>query len=472
MTTGYIEDAGADAAFVLARHAVALTYSDLPDGVADMTSKTILDTTGVILPASTTSPEAKALADLVLDLGGKQEATLLGFGSKAPAWLAGYVNGAMANCQDFSDLHPDAAHISSPVIPAAIALAERQGDIAGREFITSVVLGVDLQCRLTVAAGKPGGRMAPWHPAPLFGVFGAALACSKLLRLDENQTVNALGIAFTQAAGTHEIVFGKNSTIRGFGHAVPGEVGVRAALMAQAGISGVRRSFEGVHGLWNVYYQGEYDRDLLLGDLGVRYDVLEDGFKPWPSCAFTHVFIDMVRALMREHRFEPQEVESATVTVGDFARGQTEPLAEWRRPPNSMLAKLSVPFTVATALQRGDVTIADYFDEKLTDLDVLAMADRIESRYDEQYDFVAGSGFPGGEIAIRLRDGRTLTRQQPRAYGHPLAPMTWDGLIAKFKDCAGYAARPIPGQALDRAVTGFRELESIDDVGELFALLG
>src|SRR5690606_9023960 len=160
------------------------------------------------------------------------------------------------------------------------------------------------------------------------------------------------------------------------------------------------------------------------------------------------------------------------VTVGDFARGQTEPLEEWRRPANPMLAKLSVPFTVATALQRGDVTIADYFDEKLTDPEILAMADRVRSRYDEQYDFVAGSGFPGGEIVIHLRDGRTLTREQPRAYGHPLVPMMWDGLIAKFKDCAGYAARPIPDEALDRAVAGFRDLASVGNVGDLFALLG
>lgn len=472
MSTERIEESAEEAAWVFARHAVALTYADLPDGVAEMTAKTILDTTGVILPAGTTSPEARALTDLVLDLGGKEEATLLGFGRKAPAWLAGYVNGAMVNCQDFSDLHPDAAHISSPVIPAAIALAERQGNITGREFITAVALGVDLQCRLTVAAGKPGGVPASWHPAPLFGVFGAALACSKLLKLDESQTVDALGIAFTQAAGTHEIVFGKDSTIRGFGHAVPGEVGVRAALMAQAGISGVRRSLEGQHGFWNVYYQGEYDRDRLIGDLGVSYAVLDDGFKPWPSCAFTHVFVDMIQELGREHEFKPRDVDSVTVTVGDFARGQTEPLEEWRRPANPMLAKLSIPFTVATALQHGDVTIADYADEKLLDPDVLAMADRIYSRYDNEYDFVAGSGFPGGEIEIRLRDGRTLERKQPRAYGHPLKPMTWDGLIAKFKDCAAYAPHPPSDAALDQAVAGFRNLETVENVGDLFSLIG
>lgn len=137
-----------------------------------------------------------------------------------------------------------------------------------------------------------------------------------------------------------------------------------------------------------------------------------------------------------------------------------------------MLARLSVPFTVATALQQGNVTIADYADEKMTDVGILAMADRVGYRYDDRYDFVAGDGFPGGEIEIRTRDGRTLTRSQVRAYGHPLEPMTWDGLIEKFKDCAGYAAHPISADALDRAVEGFRNLESVENVGDLFALLG
>lgn len=461
-----------DAAHILARHAVHLTYDALPDDVIDMTKKGILDTIGVILPAGTTSPETQQLVDLMIETGGREEATILGFGHKIPAWHAGYVNGAMANCQDYSDLHPDAAHISSPVIPAALAMAERIGNVSGKDFITAVALGVDLQCRLTLAAGKPGGKMAPWHPSPLFGVFSAALACAKLLNLDWNQTVDALGLAFVQASGTHEIVFGKDSTIRGFGHAVPGEVGVRAALMAQRGISGVRNSLEGTAGLWNVYYQGNYDRDLLLGDLETRWDVRSDGFKPWPSCGFTHVHIDMIRELIREHALQPAEVENITITVGDFARGQTEPLEEWRRPVNTMLAKLSVPFSVAIAMQKGDVAISDYFEENLTNEAVLMMADRVQSNFDTQYNFIPGSGFPGGEIEIDTTDGRTLSRNQPRAYGHPEKPMSWDDLVAKFKDCASYAPKPPQADQLDQAVTMLRNLETVDAVSDIISLIG
>jgi 2-methylcitrate dehydratase PrpD len=461
-----------DAAFLFALYAERITYADLPPDVVDMTKKGILDTIGVILPAGTTSPETRELVDLMLDAGGKQEATILGFGRKLPAWHAGYVNGAMANCQDYSDLHPNAAHISSPVIPAALAMAERLGNVDGERFITAVALGVDLQCRLTLAAGKPGGKMAPWHPAPLFGVFAAALACAKLLSLDWDKMVNALGLAFVQAAGTHEIVFGKDSTIRGFGHAVPGEVGLRAALMAERGITGVRNSFEGAAGLWNVYYQGDYDRDALVGDLGTRWAVRDDGFKPWPSCGFTHVHIDMIRELVREHGVTPDEVEAITVTVGDFARGQTEPLEEWRRPTNAMLAKLSIPYNVATAMRKGDVTIRDFFDENLNDADTLAMADRVFARFDPRYNFLPGAGFPGGALEIRTRNGRRLTREQSRAYGHPEKPMSWNGLIAKFRDCASYAAVPATADRIDRAVAMLRNLEQVSDVAEIVALIG
>lgn len=463
---------GKDPAFAFARNAARLHFEDLPAAVVDMTKKALLDTIGVIIPASTTSPETASLVALMLDVGGKEEATLLGFGRKVPAWHAGYVNGAMANCQDYSDLHPKAAHISSPVVPAALAMAERLRNVSGKALITAVALGVDLQCRLTLASARPGGKLPPWHPAPVFGVFSAALACARLLDLTEDQTVNALGLAFVQAAGTHEIVFGKDSTIRGFGHAVPGEVGVRAALMAQAGITGVRNSFEGAAGLWNVYYGGQYDRELFLGELGTRYDVLADGFKPWPSCGFTHVHIDMIRELTREHGLTPDQVETITVTVGDFARGQTEPLAEWRRPANTMLAKLSVPFNAALAMCRGDVPIRDFFDERLSDPAVLAMADRVEARFDPAYNFDPSTGFPGGEIELRLKDGRILSRRQPRAYGHPEKPMSWDGLVAKFRDCASYAARPVPGADLDRALEQFVALEDVDDVAGLVALIG
>jgi 2-methylcitrate dehydratase PrpD len=137
-----------------------------------------------------------------------------------------------------------------------------------------------------------------------------------------------------------------------------------------------------------------------------------------------------------------------------------------------MLAKLSIPFNVGVAMQRGDVAISDFFDDKLVDEDVRAMAERVHSRFDPRFNFMPGSGFPGGEMEIVTRDGRTLTRNQARAYGHPEKPMSWDGLIGKFRDCASYAARPASADGIDRAVAMLRDLEHIDDVAEVVALIG
>ncbi|MFC1994471.1 MmgE/PrpD family protein, partial [Chloroflexota bacterium] len=185
-----------EAALLFARHVTGISYKDLPAEVVDITKKCILDTVGVTLAASGTSPEAKVLVELVKEAGGTEESTILGFGGKVPSWHAGYLNGAMSHCLDYDDLYvAGGGHISAPIVPSAIAMAERCGSVNGKELITAVASGIDMFCRLGLATV---GRKLEWMVMPIFGVFGAAAACGKLLSLDEEQQLNAFGIAFTR----------------------------------------------------------------------------------------------------------------------------------------------------------------------------------------------------------------------------------------------------------------------------------
>ncbi len=122
----------------------------------------------------------------------------------------------------------------------------------------------------------------PWQRTPLFGVFAAAATSGKILELDEEQMVDALGLAFYQAAGTRELRFGVGSDIGGMMDAFPNMGGALAALMAQRGIRGVRTCLEGKAGLFKVYYGGEYDRDALTTDLGKKFHSADVSFKAWP----------------------------------------------------------------------------------------------------------------------------------------------------------------------------------------------
>jgi len=459
-----------EAAFVFAHNAMQSDYSIIPTNVVEITKKVILNTLGVIIAASGTVSEIKTLVEMVKRVGGKKESTVLGYGYKVPTWNAGYLNGAMAHCLHYDDLHVfGGGHIGSAVIPAAIAIAEWNGRTSGKEFITAVVLGCDVLCRLAMATKAASNK---WSPHSSLGVFGSAMACGKLLGLDEKRLISALGIALNKAAGTMEMVYDEDSNMRDICLSLPGEEGVRAAFLAQQDIVGVRNSLEGPYGLFNVYYQGEYDRSNLLGDLGIRFPATDVGLKPWPAVVFTHVYIDAALQLVREHDISPDQVETITLIVGQFAQQHLcEPLEQKRKPFATKNALFSLPFSVATAIVRRALVIDDFLPPNLDNPEILHLAERICYRYDPDYDSNVRAVMPPGMVEICTRNGRIHSLRREIAYGHPQNPISWEDLVGKFKDCALHSAKPLQQDNVERAIEMLMLLEDEDDVGQVIRLL-
>ena len=152
--------------------------------------------------------------------------------------------------------------------------AERIGNLSGEEFITSVALGVDMMCRLALAT-MPGEVVfkTGWHLTSIFGFLGAAATAARLLRLDEERMVHAMGIGYHQSAGNGQCVIDGGLTKRlGPGFSVKG--GVTAALMAQKGVTGARNCLDGESGLYRVYFQGKYDHNTLTRNLGESFGIV------------------------------------------------------------------------------------------------------------------------------------------------------------------------------------------------------
>src|SRR5262245_24233769 len=186
----------------LARHAASLEYEALPSALVDLVKQCVLDTLGVSIGASTLAPEAAILAEYVRDLGGKPEATLLGFGGKAPAQAAALLNGSLGHMLDYDDLG-ESGHPAIVTIPVALAVAEKMGGVGGREFITAVAAGTDVMTRLTQAITVPVWTLTEgWLATQLFGFVAGAATAARLMRLADEQMENAMGIGFNQMSGT------------------------------------------------------------------------------------------------------------------------------------------------------------------------------------------------------------------------------------------------------------------------------
>ncbi len=328
-------------------------------------------------------------------------------------------------------------------------------------IFTAVALGNDLTCRLGLAVTWAHD----WHLTPVLGIFGALATSSKLLRLEASNILDAFGIGLCQSAGTMELRYGIGSDLGGMYPSFPAQGGILSALMAQKGITGIKNSFEGKAGLFNVYFGGKYNRAHMLADLGKKFEGANVGFKAWPACGATHVYIEATLGILSEHDILPDEIEAITVYVGDFAQSLCEPLKARRKPSTILDAKFSLPFTVAIAATKRNVVIDDFSPEGLRDEKVLQLAERVKSEFDSRFN--EANNMPPGKVEIETKEGRKYKKQVDFPYGHPRNPLALADIIAKFRDCASHSLKAIPREQMERVIETIIKLEHLNDIREL-----
>ena len=289
---GQLDSEREEVTAIVSRFIAETDYDDLPEPITDRVKKSILDTIGIIIPASELMPDLENAIDLYIEAGGKEESTVLAYGVKLPCWAAAFANGVRAHALDYADGHLEAVfRIGVSVIPAALALAERKGAVSGKELIAAVGVAEEFLCRLGVSVARRRKSLGPWHCGILLGNFGATAAAAKMLNLNADQIDRAFGIAFLQAGGTVGVT-APDANIRGMYAGFVGQTGVLAALMAQRGLLGPRGCLGSPDGLFDVYFQRAYDRQALVDNLGSEFELINLSFKPWPACAFAHPYID------------------------------------------------------------------------------------------------------------------------------------------------------------------------------------
>ncbi len=309
----------------LAGNIVKTQYNNLPKEVSEATKRSILDTLGVMLPPTTLEKPCIAIGELVKEAGGKEESTIIGFGGKAPCWMAAFVNGSLAHAMDYDDQTDEPPHHpTAGNFPAALAIAERIGRVSGKDFITAIALGNDLGVRLAAAIGGKVIMNYPWFYITTFGIFTAAAAAGKILGLSEEKMLNALGIALHRVVGINEAVFAPDSDIRAIRDSFTNKGGVLSALMAEKGISACKDAIEK---LYKVFFGGEYDPQALTSDLGKRFRGAEASLKFWPCCRATHGYVQAALQITKEHSIKPDQIEEVYLTVSKHgAENLCEPM--------------------------------------------------------------------------------------------------------------------------------------------------
>ena len=452
----------------VAEFVVETDPASLPDDVAELARKSVLDGLGLALSGSVA--ESGVIVERYLraqGLGG--DTTVIGSGLKVQPRFAAFANGVGVHADDFDDtqlavqkdrVYGLLTHPTAPCLPAALAVAE-QLDCSGRELALAYNLGVEVESKISEAM-SPRHYQHGFHSTATCGVFASAAAASRLYGLDVSQTRRTLAIAASQAGGLREN-FGTMTKPFHAGRAA--EAGIIAADLAAAGWTAADGILESPRGFFQAH-GGGFALDALSGRLGNPWTFAEPGIsiKPHPSGSLTHPGMTRMMELILEHDIHADDVEQVKVGTN---HNMPNALIH-HRPTDELQAKFSMEFCMAILLLRRRGGLVEFTDEVINSPEVQAMIRRVEFGVHPEAE-AAGYDKMTTIIDIRLKDGRTISGQADFGKGSPANPMSYDEVAEKFAGCAAFADWD-EGRAT-QVVAMVRNLEALESVRDLTALL-
>jgi 2-methylcitrate dehydratase PrpD len=433
----------------LARHIVATQWDEIPSQVRHQAKRSLVNFFAVTLAGCRSRPIETALRSLSEFSGGKQVA-LIGSATRIDALSAAFLNAAGANVDDFCDTHT--ATVIHPTAPVAGALFAHAGlrPVSGSDLLLALVLGNEVEARIGLAI-SPSHYNRGWHITSTCGVFGAATACGKLLPLNEQKMVWALGIAATQSAGLCECL-GTPAKSVSVGNAARN--GLWSALLAEKGFDGPAEPLAGVQGFYHALNE-EADLSHVTDGWGESWAIMATCYKPYPSGFVIHPVLDCVLDWRRDH----PAAEVARVVV----RGN--PLLSVRADrPNISTgreAQVSVQHAVAAALVKGQAGLDQFSDACVRDPEVLKLRTKVEVVRDERFSTVAAA------VEITTSDGQIFKLEQPAARGSDANPLSDSDLEQKLRAAASlwdprYDAAPL--------IDAIWSVETSEDVSKLASM--
>jgi 2-methylcitrate dehydratase PrpD len=438
----------------LATFSAALTYDDIPAEVIAKVKHLLLDTLGTTLAASSLGADCAKMARVMRDAGGKPESTILGFGYKVAAPNAAFANGGLAHALNYDPISRETGHVGVVCLTAPLAMAEALPGISTHQFLTAATIASEISARVAAAQSRTGKPSSVKYMAgQLFGYFGATAAAGSLLELNAEQMHSAFGIALMQTSGTMQVVHGGDPPAKAIYGAFPNYGGLLAALLSKAGLDGKCDALEGVAGLYQMFYRGEYREEALFENLGRDFLLMRTSFKPWPTSDIAHPYIEAA-AKIAERGIKASQIKAVQIVGDDHIRPWCDPIEERRLPKNAASAANSVPFAVARALVHGDLLLRDFTDEGIRDEVASVVASRTT--------YAIHRGLKGGLVKVSTNDGHEHQVHVEAPLGHWSRPVPYERLVLKFRDCCRYSVTSLSASRIDRLIAFIDNLENED----------
>lgn len=445
----------------LAERVAAVELRDLPAAAVAATRTALEDYLGCAVAGSVTSTAAKLL-DYLPEISGPGPCRIAGTSLTASAAGAALANGTLGHALDYDDVSWEMiGHPGVAIMPAILALGEA-GHHSGGDVVTAYVAGFEVVSQLGMTMNR-GHYERGWHATGTLGTLGAAAGSARLLGLDPDRVVAALGIAASMAAGLRAN-FGTDTKPLHAGRAA--QHGVMAATMASRGFTASAEILEALSGFFNVYGNAPIDPERVVAQFGDPWGIADPGFntKAYPSCMSTHAGVDAALDLTVDHDVTPAQVDAVRVGVVDL----TKNILIHNNPRTGLEGKFSMQYCVARAMTDRALSVGHFTDEAVNDPGVRTLLDRVTMEVDPQVSGEWQMGTPRGALVeMTLRDGSRLAKRVDWPSGSMKNLLSRDRLDQKYRDCVSGI---VPEQAREDILTALHRVESLEDIATVTTL--
>jgi len=434
-------------------------YDDLDEETIATVKRQMVAFYGALIAGSATG--AAVAAGFAVDMGGKPEATVFLNGGEIPAQQAAFANATMGRALDIDDHISPGAHIGAAAIPAAFASAELIGGCTGKEFITAVATGVEVSLRLLLEEDDYDG----FDPTGVTSVFASAVAASKLLKLDEAQIWNALGLAYDRSGASYQHYI--DGVLAGpLMQGLIARDGVECARLTKYGITGISNFLEGVYSYFHLYGRDKEDISYVTKNLGKQWNLKNLNFKKYPSCGLTQGSTELTIMMMQEHRFTADDIARVEVPVPPFTfKLVGHPFKIGKNP--RVDAQFNVAYCVANALMRAPVTLSHFEEEQVRDPKIMSF---IKDKITVISDPSTERNHYSTDLRVWTKDDKEYHGKMDIPPGTPQNPMTDEDHRARFYDCVEFSGKRWLEGREENIMDFIDTLEEKDDVRDMLPL--
>jgi aconitate decarboxylase len=461
------EHTGGDNAYTrtIAEFVSSLTYDRIPEEVCQRIKFLILDSLGCAIYAADLE-WCRILRDTCATLDVTRTTSVWGTGQQLSSPHAALVNGTQVQGFELDDVHRDGVlHCGAVTLPAVVAVAESHAPMSGREFLAAAIAGYEIGPRVGRCMGQEHIGQG-WHSGATLGVFSAAAGAACGLKLNPEQTVHALGIAGTQAAGLMAAQYG--AMVKRMHAGRSAQSGLYGALLAKAGFTGIRDVFEAPYGGFCTTFSRSTDRfnlDALSAGLGSEWEAMRVALKFYSCVGSNHTTLDAIRDIRTRRPFTLDELDRIVV---HGSRVTADHVGWPYRPEGLTSAQLNLPYCVATLLIEGDVFVEQFTEAAVTDRGRMELSRKVEV-FEDPAITARGARFRHMvRVDVYLHDGsvHTETREAPRGSEHSFAPAA--DIVDKFRKLT---RATMPKDQQDALVEAVLKIETLADARGLIRLL-